>query len=530
MDYSHLSRESLIHEIEQLNKENEKIRLEYIGNQIGTQSHLNDIQAPVFIVNKDYSLLWANRKSADEYDKILNQKCYQVFFGLDDVCPGCILQECISTGMQGQVIVKKNTNLKTNNVVVHLIPLIRDGVYQGMMEIQYTDDTFSEKHFQALDKINELNKELEILSYKEQILHDLMMNFAKSMKVPLRSYMGFFNLIDECDSETLKNEYLDILRTNSENIYETLNRFLMFVERENIEIGGMKESFSIKKLIVETLDQVILPLHADGEKNYTLDYTETLPEVIIGDALLLKNTISYLLEFVQYISKSEQIEFRISDISQTHSKIILKLSMSVNYHYDKKHKVLSYFNVNHNTDFDNVEDYSQALGLALAERMIKKQNGTIEISTGLEGKLFVDMTLIYRKLAPRENLFTKHTEEISANKKKKVLIADFEKPNISLELFRYFDIYFAHTGDDAIQKYFNIEPDLTIINVMIERCDGFKVYDEVERRRKEIKPVVAISNKLVDNEREFLRDYGFSEYYPKPLDDDKLKKILSNYF
>ena len=71
---------------------------------------------------------------------------------------------------------------------------------------------------------------------------------------------------------------------------------------------------------------------------------------------------------------------------------------------------------------------------------------------------------------------------------------------------------------------------MTIINVLIEDCDGFKVYDEIERRRKKISPIIAISNKLIDNEREFMRDYGFDEYYPKPLDDEKLKGIIENYF
>lgn len=529
MDYSHLSRESLIHEIEQLNKENERIRLEQIGAQIGAQDFINDIQSPVFIVNGDYSIQWANKKCSDSYQNILNKKCYQVFMGFEDVCPGCSMQECSQNGRQKHLIVKNEREHSTRHVVVHKIPLYRDDQYIGLMEIHYEDVLYTSQHFETLDQIHQLKLELERMNSRNEYLKDFTIGFAKSMKIPLRSYMGFFNLYEDCQNDLLKSDYLQILKSNSDNLYESLNRFLMFSEREHVEIGGMKEAFSIRKIIEETVNQVVLPSQIAQEDHYELDYSETIPDVLVGDALILKNVIAYLLEFIQFISDTEKVLIRVSDVSQSHSKIILKMVMSVNYQFEKNQKLLPYFDLDHNVDFDTVEDYSQALGLMLADKMSKKLNGTLEISTGIEGKLFIELISTYRKVIPKEYHTTKTTETLT-KQKKVILIADYEKPNLSLELFRLYDIFFAHTGEEAIQKYFTINPDLMILNVMIEACDGFKVYDEIERRRKEIKPIIAISNKLVDNEREFFRDYGFSDYYPKPLDDAKLKKICDNYF
>ena len=97
MDYSRLSRESLIHEINQLNLENERIRLKSIGNQFRIQDCLNDIHAPAFIVNTEFKVLWANNHSSDVHFELLDKKCYQVFFGFEDACPGCLMQESAST-------------------------------------------------------------------------------------------------------------------------------------------------------------------------------------------------------------------------------------------------------------------------------------------------------------------------------------------------------------------------------------------------------------------------------------------------
>lgn len=517
MDYSRLSRESLIHEIKQLNLENERIRLKSIGNQFRIQDCLNDIQAPAFIINAEFKVLWANSHSSDTYFELLDKKCYQVFFGFEDICPGCLMQACATS--------LKQKDLFINGTSVHFIPIIREGKLQGVLELQNHLEEASHTGTNLIEKIEALEGHLESEKHKHENLIHLMQNFSKAMRVPLRSFIGFFQLLNESDNEALKREYLDILKLNSEVLYETLNKVLLFSTYENGEISGKREPFIIRRLVDETLAQVILPNMTQNQPEYRLVMTESLPDILIGDAFRFKLLIAYLLEFAQHISNREFVEVKVSDISQTHSKVVLKLSIQTSLHVERRQKFMDYFDVNLNSQFESIEEYSLGLGLHLAKKIVDDLNGTLEISSGLDDTFYIDMTLNYDKVIP-------HGEEdvIIYQHKKKLLIADFEKPKLSLELLKNYDVYFAHTGSDAINQYFVIEPDLTIINVLIENCDGFKVFDEIERRRKRSTPIVAISNKLVDNEREFLRDYGFDDYYPKPLSDEKLQNIVDNYF
>ncbi len=517
MDYSRLSRESLIHEIKQLNLENERIRLKSIGSQFRIQDCLNDIHAPAFIVNTEFKVLWANNYSSDIYFELLDKKCYQVFFGFEEMCPGCLMQASATS--------LKQNDLYVNGTSVHFIPIIREDKLQGILEIQYISEDKNRSAESIVDKITELEALLETNKQKHDNINNLMMNFSKAMRVPLRSFIGFFQVLNENDNEDLKKQYLDILKLNSEVLYETLNKVLLFSKFENGEISGKKEPFIIRNLVEETLSQVVLPSSTQILPDYKLIMTESLPDIMIGDAFRFKLLVAYLLEFSQHISNRKFIEIKVSDISQTHSKVVLKISIQTSIHIEKRQKFLDYFDLDLNNQFESIEEYSLGLGLNLAKKIVDDLNGTLEMSSGLDDTFYIDMTLSYDKVIPRneDNVKIYHH-------KKKLLIADFEKPMLSLELFKNYDVYFAHTGDEAIQQYFTIEPDLTIINVLIENCDGFKVYDEIERRRKHNTPIVAISNKLVDNEREFLRDYGFDEYYPKPLSDEKLQNIVDNYF
>ena len=177
------------------------------------------------------------------------------------------------------------------------------------------------------------------------------------------------------------------------------------------------------------------------------------------------------------------------------------------------------------SQYQTIEEYSLALGLSLAKRIVKEQNGIIELSSGLDHIFYVNVLMDFDKVVPI-NIEPKMTIKQS---KPRVLFADFEKPQIALDVLKKYDVYFAQTGDEAVVQYLQIDPDLTIINVMIEHGDGFSVYDEIERRRKRKTPIVAISNKLVDNERAFMMDYGFDAYYAKPIKNETIEQILETY-
>ena len=122
MDFSRLSRESLIHEIEQLTKENERIKMKYVAGQLGINDTLEDVPSPVFIVSPDYRVVWANQECSKRYDDLLTKKCYQIFFGFQDVCPDCKMQSAIASKKPKLVFTRKFT--KDDSVLsMHFSPL-----------------------------------------------------------------------------------------------------------------------------------------------------------------------------------------------------------------------------------------------------------------------------------------------------------------------------------------------------------------------------------------------------------------------
>lgn len=524
MDYSKLSRESLIHEITQLNLEKEQLNLRLIGEALGVNDALNDADAPIFIVSSEYRIQWANKSSLETHQTLIGKKCYQVFWGYDDVCPNCLLLQCVSEQKVNAIEMEAAT--KDKSVLVQYFPLLRAGQVYGTLEIHLPIHEKKDMLPFYLDQITQLKLQLEALSLKNANTVKLVEKFSKAMRVPLRSFVGYFQAFHQGENEKLKQEYLEILSMSSELLYETLNKLLLFSKFESGEIKGRKESFGLKKMIEETLNQVLMPNQSNRHLTYSFKYAESIPEVLIGDAFNFKQLLSYLLEFVEFVSNHAHVELQISEISQTHSKVVLKLSITSKNHFvSNRVKLITYYDIESNNHYQTIEEYSLALGLSLAKRIVKEQNGILELSSGLDHIFYVNVLLDFDKVVP-VNVEPKMTIKQS---KPRVLFADFERPQIALDVLKTYDVYFAQTGDEAVSQYLKIDPDLTIINVLIENTDGFSVYDEIEKRRKRKTPIVAISNKLVDNERAFMMDYGFDAYYAKPINNETIEQILETY-
>lgn len=514
MDYSRLSRESLIHEIEQLNQSFEKAKMVEKGYQLGVHNLLDEIETPVYWVKSDYSVYWANRFCLETHHNIANQKCYQIFFGFTDVCEGCKLQQVIEDNKISIHRIQKEDSFKE----VYQMPVVR-GDYIGVLEFQY-DAREAFETLRAQQKLLERYKlENAELYHKNQNMSQFIERFSKSLRTPLRALNGYFLLSDKEKDEI----YLKTLKDTAEQLYETLNKMIMASKYDERNIVLRKEEFKLLNVISEATDQARLyrpagPIH--------LLCAPTIPEVIKGDAMNFKLLLSYLYEIVMHFSENNPIHVSITEISQTRSKINLKFTYSAEQGESvDAGKMLDYFELERKMDYDSIEAYSISLGIHLARQIVEAFGGTIEIASSLDQEIYANVVLGFDKLSPLES----QTETPVNNVVNRVLIVDFEKPDIALEVFEEYELYFAQTGDEAIRLYFEKEPDLMLINVSVEQCDGFEVFDEIERRRKTHRPIVSMSKKLIDNERVFMQDYGFDDYIPKPLTSENFKQIVGKY-
>ena len=119
--------------------------------------------------------------------------------------------------------------------------------------------------------------------------------------------------------------------------------------------------------------------------------------------------------------------------------------------------------------------------------------------------------------------------------KKKILIIDDDNRNIfaltAMLRSKGFECLSSISAKDAIQLLNgNEQVDAVLLDMMMPDMDGYQALPEIKRiqKRKGI-PVLAVTAQAMTGDREKCLQAGADEYISKPIDVDKLLKVLANY-
>jgi len=71
--------------------------------------------------------------------------------------------------------------------------------------------------------------------------------------------------------------------------------------------------------------------------------------------------------------------------------------------------------------------------------------------------------------------------------------------------------------------------DLVLTDITMSPVDGFSVYTELRERHGYTKPIIAVTARAVDGDKEKILMHGFNDYISIPIDANKLYRTLSKY-
>ncbi len=80
-----------------------------------------------------------------------------------------------------------------------------------------------------------------------------------------------------------------------------------------------------------------------------------------------------------------------------------------------------------------------------------------------------------------------------------------------------------------MEKYFNEQPDLVIMDIMMPIMNGFDAFDQIERNSITRVPIIACTAKVIKSEKEYLKSYGFDDYIAKPVSLKILREMINRH-
>ncbi|NQY25479.1 MAG: response regulator [Campylobacteraceae bacterium] len=390
--------------------------------------------------------------------------------------------------------------------------------------------------------LKDKNDELELSSkYKSEFLA----NMSHELRTPLNAIIVLSNMLENNKFNNLDKEEIK----KASIIHKSGNELLLLIndvlDLSKIEAGKMileEEFFSSKSLIEELSNLFNAQIE---EKKLSFIIEDNFNSQICSDKTkilqILKNFISNALKF----TKTGSISLRIETLDERKLQILVcDTGIGI-----KKEQLESVFNAFVQADGSISREYGgTGLGLSISKKMAEFIGGEITLqSTVLKGSTFslilpiviqneTDERIAENKISDEITRYTSSTNDSQELLGSKILVVDDDIRNIFI-LSEFLsshgaDVITAHNGKEAIDKLEANDNNIDIIlmDIMMPVMDGYEATERIKENNKSKDiPIIALTAKAMQEDKEKALDAGCNDYVTKPIDTSLLLSILSGY-
>ena len=335
-------------------------------------------------------------------------------------------------------------------------------------------------------------------------------NVSHEIRTPLNAIVGFSEVIAHTENECEREEYLDIVKANSNLLLHLINDIL---DLSRIESGKME--FIDENIQMDELCEELRQMHQMRIKNDVKIIFErpAASLTIVSDSHRLRQLYSNLISNAIKYTEKGAITFGYK----------LKGDMMEGYVRDTGSGIPAEKLNNVFGCFEKLDLLKQGfgLGLSICKSILDKMGGEIWV----ESELGVGSCFYF--LIPCNGTFP------VAGEQNKPLILVAEDMDCNYELVKAileerYSVLRANDGIDVVTKYESSKPDLILMDVRMPGLDGLSAAGIIRELNPTI-PIIATTAFAFETDREMALAAGCNEYMSKPLEAEKLKTMVERY-
>ena len=332
-------------------------------------------------------------------------------------------------------------------------------------------------------------------------------NVSHEIRTPLNAIVGFSEVIAHTEGECEREEYLDIVKANSNLLLHLINDIL---DLSRIESGKME--FIDENIQMDELCEELRQMHQMRIKNDVKVIFErpAVSLTIVSDSHRLRqlysNLISNAIKYTEkgsitlgYKLKGNMMEGYVRD---TGSGIPVEKLNNVFGRFEKLDLLKQGF----------------GLGLSICKSILDKMGGKIWVESELGVGSCFYFSIPYNGTLP------------VSGEQNKPLILVAEDMDCNYELVKAileerYSVLRANDGIDVVTKYESHKPDLILMDVRMPGLDGLSAAGIIRELNPTI-PIIATTAFAFETDREMALAAGCNEYMSKPLEAEKLKTMI----
>lgn len=385
-------------------------------------------------------------------------------------------------------------------------------------------------HASQLALIKAKDEALRLTKTREQF----MANISHEIRTPMHAIVGFAEQLNKQVKENNAKEQVGIIKKSAEHLNGIINDVLDFSKLES----GKLIIESIPFSPVSVFNEIFLmfkPKAKEKELNYELFIDEKIPDVLIGDAMRLKqiliNLVSNSFKFTSkgYIKISVEVK-----IIHDYANLKIKVNDSgIGISEESLKHIFEEFNqaeVSTSRKFGGT-----GLGLTIVKKLVNLQGGNLKVNSkpGEGTSFIIELPYLTGKELPVEqaNISIRVIPELLEGIK--ILAVDDDEYNRRLvrQIFKNWEVDFeiVENGKKFIEEAKTGEYDLLLLDIQMPEMNGFQAAELVRKsgiKKLENIPIVALTATIAEEEIQKCKKAGINKIISKPFTESTLFETI----
>ena len=361
-------------------------------------------------------------------------------------------------------------------------------------------------------------------------------NMSHEIRTPMAAIIGFSDLALLIDMPTKVNEYVKNINSASNHLLTILNDIL---DMSKLEAGQMSLKLTSFKLadLQETMYGLLMNTAQTKGLTLNIDIAPSVPKVLIGDSLRLKQVLINLLGNAIKFTGQGSVTLSISLLKLTASEARLLFAVTdtgIGISAEQQDKLFQPFS-QADDGFDRHFE-GTGLGLAISQDLVRLMSGSIKLDSrpGLGSCFSFEVVLPLADLASEPQVIATSHLNPEALRGIRVLVAEdnaFNQMFISkmLENFGASTIL-VNNGLEALVALEKNHFDIVLMDLHMPTMDGYEATLEIRKRAcyKSL-PVIAFTASVTEEEKRQCLDTGMNDFVGKPTHKEDLLTTLQRW-
>lgn len=399
----------------------------------------------------------------------------------------------------------------------------------------------------------ELEKAKNNAEQKTQIAEDalkakqqFLSNMSHEIRTPMNAIVGFTNVVLKTKLDETQKEYIHAIKVSGDALIILINDILDLAKVNAGKMSFEQIPFNLSDSI-STMLQLFETKLKDKNIQLIKEYDESIPQVVIGDSMRLRQIILNLMSNAVKFTSEGKITMSVRLLKEDTEKVTIEFMLTdtgIGIPESKLEHIFINFEQAHN---DVSNSYGgTGLGLAIAKQLVELQGGAINVTSEVGKGSAFSFILNFGKNEAKEkpgNYQMEKDEDLkpaqnsslteNVNKKVKVLVVEDVALNqllLKIILVEFgFATDIANNGKIAIEMMQKNVYDIVLMDLQMPEMNGYETTAYIRNEMNSQIPIIALTADVTTADVEKCKAIGMNDYISKPIDEKLLYSKISKY-